>query len=261
MRARTGVAVLVGTAVVLLLVDGGAGGLVPGLGDVESGGTAKVASPADSGGARDSVFGPVTVRGTPTPMVGIEWEGSDTLDPATLASLAAAAESLGGRRDGGRGNDGRGVQEATGAGPNASRGTGPGAAPSSPDRVAPRDPEVRTVERERILVLGSVFFPSGQAELGPDARRLLDGVAATYKGTTQRLEITGHTDTRGSAAVNATLSRARAEAVRGYLAARGIPARQLVVRYAGASRPMARGASSEDNAQNRRVELSVAAEP
>ena len=263
MRARTGAMVLVGTAMVLLLHGlpwSFMLGVEDGAGDRNTSGAASGDIGAAAGGGEASATGTRSAEGGGA-------EGSGAALGADDAPRATDAPPTGGGADGvpiAPGATGDAVAAA--AAPATTR-DGVGASPRSAAMSAPpvaggdAAPTVRTVERERILVLGSVFFPSGQAELGPDARRLLDGVAATYKGTTQRLEITGHTDTRGSAAVNASLSRARAEAVRGYLAARGIPARQLVVRYAGASRPMARGASSEDNAQNRRVELSVAASP
>ena len=122
----------------------------------------------------------------------------------------------------------------------------------TPAPTTPRDSVSRTV-----LVVGSVFFPSGATELGPDATRMLDGVAKQYRGTSQRLEIVGHADGRGNAAANLQLSAQRAEAVRGFLVRRGIPEANMVVKYDGARTPMARGIDPEANAQNRRVEVRV----
>lgn len=261
MRARTGAAVLVGTAVVLLLL-GLPGQFMGGVAGGGAEGNTNVAPPGDIGGAAEGTGASAAEGGEGGAEGGAPTAGGQTpAAPATAGALGTPGSNGG---DAGRTAGGAASSEGADAAPDVGAGAGAGVAPAAPRPSGGESggaPAVRTVERERILVLGSVFFPSGRADLGPDARRLLEGVAATYKGTTQRLEITGHTDTRGSAEVNATLSRARAEAVRGYLAARGIPATQLVVRYAGASRPMATGASSEDNAQNRRVELSVAAGP
>gem|GEM_PF-5303695 len=48
----------------------------------------------------------------------------------------------------------------------------------------------------------------------------------------------------------------RAQAVRSYLTERGVtPADRLVLRYYGATRPLASNGSSEGRAKNRRVEL------
>jgi OmpA-OmpF porin, OOP family len=129
--------------------------------------------------------------------------------------------------------------------------------PSPSASPAPSAASDSTTPITTVLVLGSVFFPSNQRVLGPDASRMLEGIAATYKGTSQQLEIVGHADARGSAAANLTLSASRAEAVRAFLASQGIPAGSMRVLFDGARTPMARGVDPEANAQNRRVEIRV----
>jgi outer membrane protein OmpA-like peptidoglycan-associated protein len=129
------------------------------------------------------------------------------------------------------------------------------AQPALPTLASAPLPKAARPDPAKILVLGSVFFPSNETGLGPDASRMLEGIATTYRGTSQQLEIVGHADPRGDAAANVRLSTRRAEAVRAFLYERGVPAGNLRVKSEGERTPMARGVEPEANAQNRRVEV------
>lgn len=71
------------------------------------------------------------------------------------------------------------------------------------------------------------------------------------------VRIVGHTDNRGPAHVNQTLSEQRAQAVMNHLIGRGIPFTRLRFEGKGASRPVADNRTEEGRARNRRVELFV----
>jgi outer membrane protein OmpA-like peptidoglycan-associated protein len=72
---------------------------------------------------------------------------------------------------------------------------------------------------------------------------------------TFRFEISGHTDSTGSADLNRELSMSRAEAVRDYLVARGVDPSRLEVQGYGADRPIDDNGTIEGRARNRRVEI------
>ncbi|MFL6843844.1 MAG: OmpA family protein [Allosphingosinicella sp.] len=80
-----------------------------------------------------------------------------------------------------------------------------------------------------------VMFDSGSAELGPQAREILDAAASSFlgQGGSARYRLIGHSDRAGSAAANLRLSRRRAEAVGDYLAAHGVPLAMIEVAAAG----------------------------
>ncbi len=103
-----------------------------------------------------------------------------------------------------------------------------------------------------------IGFDVGRAEIKPEFKAILDDVAETLKQYPDtRIEIAGHTDNTGSAEANQRLSENRANAVRSYLASRGVaPERMYAVGY-GQSRPIASNATPEGRAQNRRVEIIV----
>jgi OmpA-OmpF porin, OOP family len=72
-----------------------------------------------------------------------------------------------------------------------------------------------------------------------------------------RLVIEGHTDSTGSSGYNQQLSQARADAVRNYLAAQGIPMERMLARGMGEDFPAASNESAAGRQQNRRVDVFV----
>ncbi|GAB3936356.1 OmpA family protein [Larkinella terrae] len=73
----------------------------------------------------------------------------------------------------------------------------------------------------------------------------------------QKLVITGHTDNVGSDALNLTLSKKRAAAVKMQFVNDGIPASQVVVEGKGESRPIASNETEEGRRTNRRAAIVV----
>jgi outer membrane protein OmpA-like peptidoglycan-associated protein len=73
-----------------------------------------------------------------------------------------------------------------------------------------------------------------------------------------RVEVIGHTDSRGSDEVNKPLSINRADAVRDYLTARGVASSRISIDGRGESQPVASNDTAEGRAQNRRVEIFLA---
>jgi outer membrane protein OmpA-like peptidoglycan-associated protein len=69
--------------------------------------------------------------------------------------------------------------------------------------------------------------------------------------------IEGHTDSTGRHAYNVDLSNRRANAVRSYLAAKGVESRRIMARGLGPDFPVATNATEAGRQQNRRVEVLV----
>ena len=75
----------------------------------------------------------------------------------------------------------------------------------------------------------------------------------------RKLIVEGHTDSQGSSSSNQVLSQQRADAVRSYIISRGYPADLIQAQGIGEDRPVADNASAEGRANNRRVEIVIAA--
>lgn len=113
-------------------------------------------------------------------------------------------------------------------------------------------------EVEAILKARTIRFAQASARVDPTSARLLDEVAnALHPCVGSIIAVTGHTDANGNPGANLALSRARAEAVRWELIARGIPADGLRSTGIGSAQPVP-GLDPLDPA-NRRIEFSVIA--
>ena len=106
------------------------------------------------------------------------------------------------------------------------------------------------------VTLQGVTFVSGRAVLTPNAKTILDGVAAALMGNPDiRVEIGGYTDNAGPRLRNVRLSQQRANAVLTYLASKGVATNRMRARGYGPASPVATNVTAAGRAQNRRVEL------
>jgi OOP family OmpA-OmpF porin len=103
-----------------------------------------------------------------------------------------------------------------------------------------------------------IEFESGKAALTESGKGILDQMSvALLKLKHKKVEVIGHTDNAGSRAGNLSLSQARAEAVKAYVAAKGVNAESIAVSGEGPDRPVADNRSPEGRARNRRIEFKV----
>jgi outer membrane protein OmpA-like peptidoglycan-associated protein len=85
----------------------------------------------------------------------------------------------------------------------------------------------------------------------------LSGVLLGYPGE-YKLEIEGHTDSTGTDSYNQTLSQARADSVRSFLVAQGIPAERIPSTQGfGRTRPIAPNNTRANREKNRRVDIVI----
>ncbi len=111
--------------------------------------------------------------------------------------------------------------------------------------------------RLKVNVPSDISFDVGRADIKPEMRPVLDELSKNLDGNV-RVTVVGHTDSTGSASINDPLSLDRAQAVRDYLAARGVPAQRIVVQGRGEREPVASNDTEAGRAQNRRVEIFLA---
>ena len=104
-----------------------------------------------------------------------------------------------------------------------------------------------------------IEFESGKATLTDSGKGILDEMAAAMRKVKgKKVEVIGHTDNVGLRDSNLALSHARAQAVRSYLADRGISQDMVIVSGQGPDRPVAENSSADGRARNRRIEFRIA---
>lgn len=102
----------------------------------------------------------------------------------------------------------------------------------------------------------SSYFDIGSAELPLDLRKQLDVFATVMKNVPEgeaRFVVTGHADASGGEYINLNLSKARAAAVKAYLADKGVSESLLVTSGKGSSALAV--PSNPFSPKNRRVEI------
>ncbi len=129
-------------------------------------------------------------------------------------------------------------------------------------------PDVRVVG-DRFVFQSEVLFPSGSAELQPEGKQQLDGVADALATIAKEmpqdlpwiLQVDGHTDNRPISTPqfpsNWELSAARAISVVKYLTSRGIPADRLAAAGFGEFEPLDPRNDEVGWRRNRRIEIKV----
>jgi outer membrane protein OmpA-like peptidoglycan-associated protein len=118
-----------------------------------------------------------------------------------------------------------------------------------------------SITKEQIQIKEKIRFATGRATILFDSYPLLDEIAQAIKDSSNmQVVIEGHTDSTGGADTNMRLSQQRAEAVRDYLASRGVEAQQLRATGYGQTRPIAPNDTEDGREKNRRVEFNIIAQ-
>ena len=116
---------------------------------------------------------------------------------------------------------------------------------------------VQVVRREE-LTFEDVHFDFDRYNLRPDALKILDDAITKLQANPDvRVTIEGHCDSIGTVEYNLALGERRANAVRDYLASRGITNVRLRTVSYGEERPVADNSTAQGRAQNRRAHLAV----
>lgn len=111
-----------------------------------------------------------------------------------------------------------------------------------------------------MIRLQNINFDTGRTAILPESEPILDEVGNILARWPElKIEIGGHTDSRGSVEKNMQLSRGRAAAVRSYLLNKfpELDPNQFSTAGYGASRPISSNATELGRSKNRRVEFKV----
>ncbi len=116
----------------------------------------------------------------------------------------------------------------------------------------------RIGDQIKLIMPGNITFDSGRAELKSHFFRTLDAVAEVLqKFNKTNVDVSGHTDSTGSADLNQRLSEQRAISVSDYLQSRGVASQRLFTSGYGPRFPIADNSTAAGREDNRRVEIQL----
>lgn len=120
------------------------------------------------------------------------------------------------------------------------------------------DIELYPIKSGQVIRLNNVFFETSKYTLKKAAELELNRLVNLLKKYPKmRIEIAGHTDSKGSDSYNNTLSTNRAKAVYDYLITKEIPTERLLYKGYGETKPIATNDTEEGREENRRVEFKI----
>ncbi len=118
------------------------------------------------------------------------------------------------------------------------------------------DESVPQIRRDVPFVLEGIEFETGSASIKPESVTILRRVLRTLELNPEvRVEISGHTDSVGTAENNQDLSMRRAESVKQWFIRNGVAAGRMETIGYGETRPRADNGTAEGRARNRRIEM------
>ncbi len=116
------------------------------------------------------------------------------------------------------------------------------------------------IKKDAKVILRNIFFDFDKATLRPESYSELNRLKKLLnENPTMKIEISGHTDNKGSYEYNVKLSKDRAQSVVSYLISKGISSSRLTSRGASWNEPVDTNSTDEGRQNNRRVEFKVIA--
>jgi outer membrane protein OmpA-like peptidoglycan-associated protein len=114
------------------------------------------------------------------------------------------------------------------------------------------------IEIGQIIRLNNVFFDFDKYDLRPESFVELDRVVNLLRENPAiEIEMSAHTDSRGTDDYNFVLSDNRARSVMNYLVEKGISQSRIVSKGYGETKPVVPNDTDENRQLNRRVEFTI----
>jgi OmpA-OmpF porin, OOP family len=121
-----------------------------------------------------------------------------------------------------------------------------------------KDLYLAPIEIGQVFRLNNVFFDFDKFDLRSESSVELDRVVQFLKEyPTVEIEMSAHTDSKGSDEYNRTLSENRAKSVKNYILSKGIPESRIVSIGYGETKPVASNDTDDGRQMNRRVEFKI----
>ncbi len=121
-----------------------------------------------------------------------------------------------------------------------------------------KDIALKNIKPGNSIVLKNVFFDFNKSTIKPESEPELGRLVKLLTDVPElKIEISGHTDSKGEDAYNQKLSEARAQSVTNYLVEKGIVVDRLTYKGYGESQPIASNDTDEGRQENRRTEFKI----
>jgi peptidoglycan-associated lipoprotein len=122
-----------------------------------------------------------------------------------------------------------------------------------------RDAKDAAIKAATAALTATIYFDYDRSDITDDARAKLDQkVPVLTQNTGVKIQIAGHTDTRGSDEYNLALGQRRAAAAKRYLTDRGIDGSRIEIVSFGEERPTCTDEAESCWSRNRRDEFTIA---
>ncbi len=120
-------------------------------------------------------------------------------------------------------------------------------------------PEFVSRDGSTLRIFQQVNFATGSANILPNSFPMLQEIAniLVANGGIRKMSIEGHTDNKGAAAMNKSLSQNRANSVMKWLVGHKVEAGRLEAHGYGMEKPIEDNKTAEGRAKNRRVEFKI----
>jgi len=125
-------------------------------------------------------------------------------------------------------------------------------------QIVNKEIKLKPLKENTSFVLNNIFFGFDSANVKKESELELERVIELLNtNPTMTVEISAHTDDKGSDVYNQRLSQARADAVVKFIIEKGIAKERLTAKGYGKIQPAVPNDSEENRAKNRRVEFKV----
>ncbi len=131
-----------------------------------------------------------------------------------------------------------------------------GSNPLDPKDDVKKEEPKEEIKVGEVIILEGINFETNSANITSESETVLMKAYNTMKNNPKiKVEISGHTDDRGTNAKNQVLSENRANSVKSWLAAKGIDGNRITTVGYGEDKPLVPNDSPDNMLKNRRIEF------
>jgi outer membrane protein OmpA-like peptidoglycan-associated protein len=131
------------------------------------------------------------------------------------------------------------------------------------EKAANIDSVFKNIEENKAIILYNIYYDFDDTDILPESKKVLDQVVGYLNANPdKKIELSAHTDMRGSAEYNMRLSQRRANSAVSYIISKGIDAARVTAKGYGMTRPLIKcptedACTEQEHRSNRRTEIYI----